>query len=81
MSIYLYVQPRQTFCGRLRCVTPGAIVQRAMRHSQPETKRRYHQVRERLERANEKTYQGRDPLHFRDSLVSAEVPQVAEVGN
>ncbi len=43
------------------------------------TKRRYqlgliHQVREHLERANEKTYQGRDPLHFRDSRVPAEVP-------
>jgi len=46
-----------------------------MRHSSPETKRRY-QVREHLERANEKTYQGRDPLHFRDSRVPAEAPQV-----
>jgi len=49
-------------------------------------KRRYqlgiiHQVREHLERANEKAYQGRDPLHFRDSRVPAEVSQVAEVRN
>jgi hypothetical protein len=28
---------------------------------------------------NEKTYHGRDPLHFRDSRVPAEVSQVAEV--
>ena len=57
-----------------------------MRHSSPETKRRYqlgiiHQVREYLERANEKAYQGRDPLHFRDSRVAAEVPRVVEVRN
>jgi hypothetical protein len=57
-----------------------------MRHSSPETKRRYqlgliHQVREHLERANEKTYHGRDPLHFRDSRVPAEVPQIVEVRN
>ena len=55
-----------------------------MRHSSPETKRRYqlgiiHQVREHLERANEKPYRGRDPLHFRDSRVPAEASQVAEV--
>ena len=52
----------------------------------PETKRRYlqrlnPQVREHLERAKEKTYQGRDPIHFRDSRDPAEVPQVVEVRN
>jgi hypothetical protein len=52
----------------------------------PETKPRYqlrliHQVLEHLERANEKTYRGRDPLYFRDSRVPAEVPQVVEVRN
>ena len=57
-----------------------------MRHSSPETKRRYqlgliHQVREHLERANKKAYNGRDPLHFRPSRVPAEVSQVAEVRN
>ncbi len=75
---------RHAFCGRLRCVAPDVIVQRAMRHSQPETKRRYqlrriHQVLEHLER--EKAYQGRDPLHFRDSRVPAEVSQIVEVRN
>jgi Phage integrase family len=77
---------RHVFCTRLSWVAPDAVVQRAMRHSSPDTKRRYqlgliHQVREHLERANEKTYQGRDPLHFRDSRVPAEVSQVAEVRN
>ena len=72
---------RHVFCTRLSWVAPDAIVQRAMRHSSPDTKRRYqlgliHQVLEHLERANEKTYQGRDPLHFRDSRVPAEVTQV-----
>jgi integrase len=56
---------RHVFCSRLSWVAPDAIVQRAMRHSSPETKRRYqlgliHQAREHLERANEKAYQGRD---------------------
>jgi hypothetical protein len=58
----------------------------AIRHGSPETKRRYqlgliHHVREHLERANGKTYQGRDPLHFRDSRVLAEVSRIAEVRN
>jgi hypothetical protein len=57
-----------------------------MRHSSPETKRRYqlgiiHQVREHLERANEKTYQGRDPLDFRDSRDPAEVSRITEACN
>src|SRR5712672_3278896 len=77
---------RRVFCTRLSWVAPDAIVQRAMRHSSPETKRRYqlgiiHQVREHLERANEKAYQGRDPLHFRDSRVPAEVSRITEVRN
>ena len=64
---------RHVFCTRLSWVAPDAVVQRAMRHSSPETKRRYqlgivHQVREHLERANEKAYEGHTPLHFRDSV-------------
>jgi integrase len=63
---------RHVFCTRLSWVAPDAVVQRAMRHSSPETKRRYqlgivHQVREHLERANEKAYEGHTALHFRDS--------------
>ena len=43
------------------------VVQRAMRHSSPETKRHYQlgmvdQVREGIERANEQAYQGEDKL-------------------
>jgi hypothetical protein len=63
---------RHVFCTRLSWVAPDAVVQRAMRHSSPETKRVYqlglvHQVREHLERANDKAYQGREALHLRDS--------------
>ncbi len=77
---------RHVFCTRLSWVAPDAVVQRAMRHSSPETKRRYqlglaNQVREHLERVNERAYEGREPLHFRDSRVKGEPPQIAEVRN
>jgi integrase len=73
---------RHVFCTRLSWVAPDAVVQRAMRHSSPETKRRYqlgivHQVREHLERANEKAYEGRTPLHFRDSEAQQEQEQTS----
>src|SRR6266581_436992 len=63
---------RHVFCTRLSWVAPDAVVQHAMRHSSPETKRFYqlglaHQVREHLERVNQKTYEDRDPLQIRDS--------------
>jgi hypothetical protein len=50
-------------------VAPDAVVPRAMRHSSAETKRHYQlgmveQVREGIERANERAYQERDPLRF-----------------
>jgi integrase len=46
---------RHVFCTRLSWVAPDAVVQRAMRHSSPDTKRRYqlgliHQVRERMKK-------------------------------
>jgi integrase len=52
---------RHAFCTRLSSVAPDAVVQRAMRHTSPETKRRYQlsmveQVREAMERANERVY-------------------------
>jgi integrase len=77
---------RHVFCTRLSWVAPDAVVQRAMRHSSPETKRRYqlglaNQVREHLERVNERAYEGREPLHFRDSRVKGEPPLIAEVRN
>jgi integrase len=61
---------RHVFCTRLSWVAPDAVVQHAMRHSSPETKRFYqlglaHQVREHLERVNRKTEQERDSLQIR----------------
>jgi integrase len=58
---------RHVFCTRLSWVAPDAVVQRAMRHSSPETKRHYQlgmvdQVREGIERANERAYQGKQKL-------------------
>ena len=68
---------RHVFCTRLSSVAPGAVVQRAIRHNSPETKRVYqlglvHQVREHMERANDKAYQGREPLHLRDGASAEE---------
>jgi len=56
---------RHVFCTRLSWVAPDAVVQRAMRHSSPETKRHYQlgmvdQVREGIERANEKAYKNQN---------------------
>jgi len=85
MSIYSYVQHRQAFCGRLRCVTPGRncparnAPQPARGRNAAIQLRLIQQVLERLEGANEKAYQGRDPLHFCDSCVPAEVSQVIDV--
>ena len=58
---------RHVFCTRLSWVAPDVVVQRAMRHSSPETKRHYQlgmvdQVREGIERANEKTYKNQNNL-------------------
>ena len=60
---------RHVFCTRLSWVAPDAVVQRAMRHSSPETKRHYQlgmvdQVREGIEQANKKAYQGQNVLRF-----------------
>jgi integrase len=77
---------RHVFCTRLSWVAPDAVVQHAMRHSSPETKRFYqlglaHQVREHLERVNQKTYEERDPLQIRDSASRREKVQQTEVCN
>ncbi len=58
---------RHVFCTRLSWVAPDAVIQHAMRHSSPETKRFYQlgltqQVREHLERVNANTYKVRSPL-------------------
>jgi integrase len=60
---------RHVFCTRLSWVAPDAVVQRAMRHSSPETKRHYQlgmvdQVREGIERANKRAYQNKKLLRF-----------------
>jgi integrase len=64
---------RHVFCTRLGEVAPDAVVQRAMRHSSPETKRHYqlrmaNQVGQAVEKTNKRLYGKRAPLDFRDSL-------------
>ena len=56
-----YYNLRHAFCTRLSWVAPDAVIQRAMRHTSPETKRRYQlsmveQVREAMEKANQRVY-------------------------
>jgi len=63
---------RHVFCTRLSWVAPDAVVQHAMRHSSPDTKRFYqlglaNQVRQHLEQVNEKTYEGRSLLRPSDA--------------
>ena len=60
---------RHVFCTRLSWVAPDAVVQRAMRHSSPETKRHYQlgmveQVREGIEKANVQAYSDPKVLRF-----------------
>lgn len=59
---------RHAFCTRLSWVAPDAVIERAMRHTSPETKRVYQlsmveQVREAMEKANQKVYGGRVTVH------------------
>ena len=68
---------RHVFCTRLSWVAPDAVVQRAMRHSSPETKRHYQlgmtkQVRQNLEKANERVYGKATVLHFYNTRPAAE---------
>ena len=63
---------RHVFSTRLSEFAPDAVVQRAMRHTSPETKRHYQlgmadQVRMAVEKTNKRLYGKRAPLHFRDS--------------
>ena len=62
---------RHVFCTRLSGVAADAVVQRAMRHTSPETKRRYQlgmtdQVREAMEKSNKKAYGRKKVLRFYD---------------
>ena len=68
---------RHVFCTRLSGVAPDAVVQRAMRHTSPETKRHYQlgmadQVRQAMEKANKKAYGRGQVLHFYDSRPETE---------
>ena len=86
VSYFQIYNLRHVFCTRLSWVAPDAVVQRAMRHSSPETKRVYqlglvHQVREHMERANDKAYQGREALHLRDSASAEESTEKMEACN
>lgn len=52
---------RHAFCTRLSWVAADAVIERAMRHTSPETKRQYQlgmveQVREAMEKANRQVY-------------------------
>jgi hypothetical protein len=52
---------------RRECLDFLIVIQRAMRHTSPETKRRYQlgmveQVREAMERANQQVYGDRDTI-------------------
>jgi integrase len=76
---------RHVFCTRLSGVAPDAVVQRAMRHTSPETKRRYQlgmadQVRKAVEKANTRLYGRRRALHFRDSRVQKQEEGSATAG-
>ena len=60
---------RHVFCTRLSAIASDAVVQRAMRHTSPETKRRYrlgmaNQVREVVEKSNKSAYGDGDLLRF-----------------
>jgi integrase len=73
---------RHVFCTRLSWVAPDTVVQRAMRHSSPETKRRYQlgmveQVRQNLEKANKRVYGRRKVLRFHDVPSDAEIQEGA----
>ncbi len=77
---------RHVFCTRLSWVAPDAVVQRAMRHMSPETKRHYQlgmteQVRQSLERANRRVYGGGKVLHFYDSRPHASGESQKAAGN
>jgi integrase len=68
---------RHVFCTRLSEVAADAVVQRAMWHTSPETKRRYQlgmaeQVRRAADKANKRLYAKRQVLHFRDSQIREE---------
>lgn len=77
---------RHVFCTRLSGVASDAVVQRAKRHTSPETKRRYQlgmadQVRKAVEQASRRLYGRRRALHFRDSRAQDQEEGSVTVGN
>jgi integrase len=63
---------RHVFCTLLSEVAPDAVVQRARRHTSPETKRHYQlgvagQVRNAVDKPNKRLYGKRAALYFRDN--------------
>jgi integrase len=75
---------RHVFCTRLSWVAPDTVVQRAMRHASPETKRHYQlgmveQVRQNLEKANQRVYGRGKVLRFHDVPPTAEISEEAVV--
>jgi integrase len=77
---------RHVFCTRLSGVAPDAVVQRAMRHTSPETKRHYQlgmadQVRQAMEKSNKKAYGRGRLLHFYDSGPNAKKEGAKAVSN
>ena len=68
---FLIYNLRHVFCTRLSGVAADAVVQRATRHTSPETKRRYQlgmtdQVRQAMEKSNKKAYGRKKVLRFYD---------------
>jgi integrase len=77
---------RHVFCTRLSAVAPDAVVQRAMRHTSPETKRIYQlgmtvQVREAVEKSNERAYGEKRLLRFYDVLPVSETEEKEAAAN
>lgn len=75
---------RHVFCTRLSWVAPDTVVRRAMRHWSPETKRHYQlgmveQVRQNLEKANQRVYGRGKALRFHDVPPTAEISEEAVV--
>ena len=74
-------QLRHGFCTRVSKVAPDAVIQKAMRHSSPETKRFYQlgmveEVRQAVDRSNQRFYDDLE-CHIL-STVTSESPQPAE---
>ena len=80
------LQPAARLLYSLDCVAADAVVQRAMRHTSLETKRRYQlgmtdQARQAVEKANEKAYGRKKVLRFYDGRPDAKKEGAKAVRN